>query len=237
MKGKLLLVSSASLLAIAAIVIIPTASQGKGPAKPKPIIWKGQCPEGGNGEGTGEKIKGKGGKEEERKKCQTISWGTLTFTVTNPALEAEITCKKSDAGNIWNSEEIKGFEDGRDETVLLNFYECHSKGSELCNTVAINALKLPWQSALSGSSPVIYDEISGVELEFACGSPGNQFKFTVKGTLIPKMVNGAPTVFEEFTAAAGTLSGTSSAGPVEVTVTGKDYNLGFGKGEKLKVAF
>jgi hypothetical protein len=196
-----------SLLAISALMVVTGATQAAKPKEEKSPIWKG-C--------KGELFL-KGGK------CQTISWGTLTF---ENAEIGNVTCKKSDAGNIWNPKEVPN-ESGHDEVVLLDFYECTSS-EERCPGVSIKALNLPWQTALfNNGTGGVYDRIEGIELEVTCPPKP---AFIEKGTLRPTMVNGNP-LYENFTAAAGSL--TSPYGPV--TVTGKDKNQGFENQERLKV--
>jgi hypothetical protein len=191
-----------SLLAVAAFVVVPAVTQAK-PKETKPAIWTG--------------CHGK----ESKGKCQVVSWGTLTFTFLQKSTGiGTFTCKKSDAGNIWNP--AKG--NGLDEVVLLDFYECKS---EQCPApVAITALKLPWQTELIRNGNAIFDSIKGIELEFKCGGSS----VIATGELTPKMVNNNPT-YEEFTAASGLLS--SPLGPVEVT--GRDKMMGFENQEKIKV--
>jgi hypothetical protein len=205
--NKMRLISLGPLLLTAAFAVVPAVAQAKEKTKPeKPAYWSG--------------CKTKGTTDEN---CQVISWGTLTFKLGQEV--GSVTCKKSDAGNIWNPNGTAA--NGLDEITLLAFYECKTE-SPACPSITITALNLPWPSELFYSGGVPFDRINGIDLEFKCGASTIT---TATGSLTPKMVNGSPTVYEEFTAASGTLA--SSLGPVEVS--GKDYNLGFEKGEKLKV--
>ena len=79
-------------------------------------------------------------------KEQTVSSGKLTFnTAVGP-----VTCKKSDAGNIWNPTEGNGL----DETVLFDLYEC--SGGECPKGVTVKASGLPWPSELTEEGGVIH---------------------------------------------------------------------------------
>ncbi len=209
MKKRTLCVGLMSVLAVASLAVISTAAPAAG-AKPKPPpVWSG-C--------KGEQFKFGG-------KCQTISWGTLTFQSENSEL-GSITCKKSDAGNIWNPlAEFPNHLPGLDEVVLMDFYECKSSQ---CQGATVTARNLPWQTELFRVGTAIFDRITGIELEFTCKSPA--FNFNATGTLSPKMVNGNP-LYEEFTAASGALA--SPAG--KITITGHDKNMGFENQERLKV--
>lgn len=203
---KALTLGVVASLAAVAMVIAPSMSQG---AKSTVPVWSG-CRELSTG---------------ESKKCQTISWGTLTFKFPQSSEVGSITCKKSDAANIWDTNE-----GGVDETVLMDFYECSSTTSA-CHAPVVVAKKLPWNTVLktsgSGTAATIFDEVTGVELEITC--PAGPI-INAGGSLKPRIVNGNP-IKEEFTSSTGTL--TSTLGTVEVT--GIDKMMGFVNQEKVKV--
>ena len=151
-----------------------------------------------------------GGTEE--KKVQTVSSGTLTFTTT----VGVITCKKSDAGNIWNPTEGNGL----DETILFDLYECSSP--ECPNSVTVTAAKLPWSSELVEEAAIIRDKSTGMELAVNC--EGHKVKY--HGELEPKFVNAAKKTwaFDEFDEGAGTLTSGSEG---TLKIGGKDLMAGF----------
>ncbi len=148
------------------------------------------------------------------KKVQTISWGKVTFN--SPA--GPVTCKKSDAGNIWNPE---GGGAGLDETVLFNLYECQA--GECPKGVTVSASGLPWPSELEeapAGSGVIRDKTTGMSLAIECESRAT-WHYT--GELAPKVVNGTKTkpTFEEFDEGSGALESPEGLAPLKVTGTDK----------------
>jgi hypothetical protein len=189
-----------SLLAVAALVVVPAVTQGakaKSAATkpPKPPLWT--C-------GTI--------KPTESKKCQVITWGTLTFKFLEPPGLGSVTCKKSNAENVWNP----SVGPGRDEVVLLDFYECHGT----CKLPEVKASGLPWPTELERVGVEVRNKIKNIKLE-VCGIP-------LEGELTPKMVNSSPT-YEEFTSASGFLHGPGAV----VEVTGRDKVMGFENQEKV----
>lgn len=128
-----------------------------------------------------------------------------------------VTCKKSDAGNVWNPE----IGPGLDETVLFDLYECHGE-AENCAKVEVTATGLPWPSELvEEAGGVIRDKTTGINLTIVCEGQAEHYT----GELSPKVVNGTKKTpsFEEFGPGAGALRGESG----ELTVSGKDYMAGF----------
>ncbi|HUH80950.1 MAG TPA: hypothetical protein VLZ06_06450 [Solirubrobacteraceae bacterium] len=147
-------------------------------------------------------------------KEQTISWGKLTFTTP----VGPVTCKKSDAGNIWNPK--KG--NGLDETVLFDLYECSAE--ECPKGVEVTASGLPWNTELEEVSGVIRDKMTGVALSVDC--EGRVFNFA--GELTPKVVKATKKTpgIDEFDAGSGGLQSTEGTG-FELKVAGKDNMAGF----------
>lgn len=131
---------------------------------------------------------------------QTYSWGKLTFST---GVGAVATCKKSDAGNVWNPEAGTGL----DDTVLFDLYECQGEkveGEEVCPDAEVTASGLPWQSELEEVDGVIRDRTTGMTLTIDCEE---EELGTFTGELAPKVINGSATKasFEEFEAASGEL--------------------------------
>ncbi len=142
-----------------------------------------------------------------------------------------LTCKKSDAGNIWNSELGLGL----DETVLFDLYEC---SSEQCLAPVVTASRLPWPSSLEEApvgTGVIRDRTRGIALSVECqaGKSGGAFAETFTGELAPRWRNGSATTgpsYDEFDEASGVLTGEPGN---ELRITGNDYMAGFEKGELI----
>jgi IPT/TIG domain len=173
-------------------------------------------------------------------KVQTMSWGTLSFKFTHstlfhgegeggPSEYTEITCKKSDAGNVWNAENGVGL----DETVLLDFYECRgyentARESRLCPEadVEVTASELPWDSELEEVDHVVRDRSKGMNVSLRCRGTG---ELDFSGELAPAVVNGNPS-YEEFGVGSGTLTGT--VGTLEVR--GDDYFADFEDDEPIR---
>lgn len=146
-------------------------------------------------------------------KEQTVSSGKLTFQTA----VGQISCKKADAGNIWNPE--KG--NGMDETVLFDLYECAAP--ECPKGVTVTAMGLPWQSELVAEGGVIRDRSSGVGFTIECEGR----KFSYSGEITPKLVNATKKswAYDEFGEGSGSLSSTSGVAPM--TISGKDSMAGF----------
>jgi hypothetical protein len=163
-------------------------------------------------------------------KAQVITWGTLTLA--NATL-GTITCKVSDAGNIWNP---AGEGNGLDEIVLFQNYECSVVPSTACEAgLAVTASGLPWATELFvDAKGVIRDRVKGVKVTVTCTKPVVSLLF--EGELTPKWVNGtsaAKPSFIEFDAESGHLTnGTVGEGKVG----GKDKVLGFEEQELITVA-
>jgi hypothetical protein len=161
-------------------------------------------------------------------KAQTISWGTLTFS---PSSGGAVTCKKSDAGNVWNEGGV-----AKDETVLFDLYECRAE-PECPAGVQVTASGLPWHSELERVEGVIRDKTTGISLTIRCGESA----FTFTGQLTPKFTNMPGTAhptFDEFGEGSGELE-LETPGTKEVTtlkVTGDDKMLGFEEGDEVITA-
>src|SRR4029077_6818135 len=164
---------------------------------------------------------------------QTISWGKLFFSAPNIGT---VTCKKSDAGNVWNPANGRP---GLDETVLFDLYEC---SSSTCRTPVVTASGLPWQTALEESplgSGVIRDRTKGMIVTIECagieegkeGKEGEPIVETLVGETTPRYRNSskAGPSYEEFDAGAGALHGEGGA----LKITGNDYTAGFDKSEPI----
>ena len=140
-----------------------------------------------------------------------------------------LTCKKSDAGNIFNE---KG--QGLDETVLFDLYEC---SSENCPAPVVTASGLPWPSTLEESplgSGVIRDRTRGMILRIECGAGKEEGAFgeTFTGEVNPRWHNGSTKTgpsYDEFGEGSGALTGQAGN---QLTITGNDYTAGF---EKLEL--
>jgi hypothetical protein len=146
-------------------------------------------------------------------KEQTQSSGTLTFhTAIGP-----VTCKKADAGDIWNP--TGG--NGRDDTVLFDLYECSA--GECPKGVTVTASGLPWQSELIEEGGVVRDRSKGVGFTIDC--EGREFAYN--GEVTPKFVSAAGKSwgYDEFGEGSGSLA--SDAGGAPLTISGKDSMAGF----------
>jgi hypothetical protein len=156
-------------------------------------------------------------------KTQVITWGKLTLTASNGLV---ITCKKVDAGNVWNVSEATA---GKDNTEVFVNYECKSEPEATCAPLGVKteAKGLPWATELA-AGPV--DKIKGIEITVTCN--GTPVTFT--GELSPKVVNGTSAEkpsYDEFTTGTGTLT----APGLTATVVGKDKILGFENQELITV--
>jgi hypothetical protein len=163
-------------------------------------------------------------------KVQVISWGTLTLT--NATL-GTLTCKVSDAGNIWNPASEGN---GLDEIVLFNNYECSISPAAACEAgLAVTASGLPWATELFvDTEGVIRDRIKGIKVTVTCTKPVVSLLF--EGELTPKWVNGtsaAKPSFAEFDSKSGHLTNGSVG---EAKVGGKDKVLGFEEQELITLA-
>ncbi|MGH2853056.1 MAG: hypothetical protein ACRDLF_02545 [Solirubrobacteraceae bacterium] len=144
-------------------------------------------------------------------KQAVVTHGTLTLH----ALGITITCTVKDAGVIWNN----SAGEGRDEITVFTNEKCKASNEEAppkgCPTPTIEALGLPWQTALVAGTP-IRDKIAGIQVELACaGSAVGVFE----GSLTPEIVNGSPTE-AVFGAGSGELE--EPIAKLKATVTGSD---------------
>ncbi len=160
----------------------------------------------------------------EGQKAQTYSWGTLTFS--SPGIEelvhGTITCKKSDAGDVWNEGG-----NGHDDTVLFDLYECHAPE---CPGVSVTSSDLPWYSELvENAAGVVKDKSTGVHLTFKCGERELEYE----GEVAPKVVNASKgkATYEEFGEGSSKMEGSKEAGKLQIT--GKDYQAGFEEGDEV----
>ena len=141
-----------------------------------------------------------------------------------------LTCKKSDAGNIFNE---KG--QGLDETVLFDLYEC---SSETCPDPVVTASNLPWPSTLEElpvGSGIIRDRTRGMQLRIECaeGKEEGAFSETFTGEPAPRWHNGSAKTgpsYDEFGEGSGALTGEPGQ---ELKISGNDYTAGFEKGELI----
>ncbi len=141
-----------------------------------------------------------------------------------------LTCKKSDAGNIWDE---KG--QGLDETVLFDLYEC---SSESCPDPVVTASNLPWPSILEEApvgSGIIRDRTRGMQLRIECAAAKGEAAFgeTFTGEPTPRWHNGSSKTgpsYDEFGEGSGALGGEPGN---ELKISGNDYTAGFEKGELL----
>lgn len=137
--------------------------------------------------------------------------GSLTFTLRAPtgAPLGSIKCKVADLENVQN-----GPNGGTDEMIRFSLTGCKVKGKPpACPpgaTPEVNALGLPWRSALTPGPP-IRDEFVGVALEVACSGA---VVGVYTGSLTPEV--GASVLV--FGAGSGVLSG--GGGLLEIS--GKD---------------
>ena len=160
----------------------------------------------------------------EGKKAQTYSWGTLTFS--SPGIEelahGTITCKKSDAGDVWNEGG-----NGHDDTVLFDLYECQAPE---CPDVSVTSSDLPWYSELvENAAGVVKDKSTGVHLTFKCGERELEYE----GEVAPKVVNSSKgkATYEEFSEGSSKMEGSKEEGKLQIT--GKDYQAGFEEGDEV----
>lgn len=142
-----------------------------------------------------------------------------------------VTCKKSDAGNVWNPE---GGDAGLDETVLFDLYECRS--AQCPKGVSVTASGMPWPSELEeapAGSNVIRDRTTGITVTINC--EGRESVFT--GEWTPRFRNGtaAKPSFEEFGEGSGELVSASNEGP-SLKITGYDKMVGFEEGDEVITA-
>ena len=160
-------------------------------------------------------------------KVQVITFGRLSLTIGTTT----ITCKVSDAGNIWNTVLANP---GLDEIVLFVNYECTISSESVCKKgLELTASGLPWLTELNeveeGGKKVLRDRIKGIKVTFKCAEPVVNEVF--EGELNPKFVNNSPS-FAEFDTASGHLT---SAHLGNATVSGKDFVEGFEHGEAVQV--
>jgi hypothetical protein len=162
----------------------------------------------------------------EAEKLQVISFGKLKLTL---ASGVSITCKVSDAGNIWN---VALAEPGKDEVTSFVTYECVASPAEDCPEPEIIAKGLPWKTELgenAAKEPIV--KIKGIKVTLFCSKVEVT---TFEGELSPTLTN--PTVSEPlvltFTAATGTLE---NAAKEKAKVEGADRIVGFEHGEGIFV--
>lgn len=164
----------------------------------------------------------------EHQKAQTYSWGTLTFS--SPGIEelvhGTITCKKSDAGDVWNEGG-----NGHDDTVLFDLYECSAPE---CKDVSVTSSDLPWYSELvQGAAGVVKDKSTGVHLTFRCGERELEYE----GEVAPKVVNASKgkATYEEFGEGSSKMEGSKEAGKEagKLQISGNDYQAGFEEGDEV----
>lgn len=164
-------------------------------------------------------------------KTPVVTFGTLTLTVGADT----ITCRVSDAGNVWNTLISNP---GLDEIVQFQNYACTIAPAAACTAgLELTASGLPWSTELNeveepvGSGKfVLRDKIKGIKVTFKCTAP-MAINEVFEGELNPKFTNNSPS-FVEFDAAAGHLT---SAHLGNGTVGGKDKILGFENGEQIQV--
>jgi hypothetical protein len=163
---------------------------------------------------------------------QTISWGRITLSVVKGGVPGSFaTCKKSDAGNVWNP---VGGGAGQDNTVLFDLYEC--EGEKICppGTTSIKGTssRLPWATELIEPSPgVIRDETKMMRMTIECEEAGKVVaSIPFIGSLKPKVLHGTSALhpgYEEFEPASGELEVEGSGGTITVALEGVDKQQGF----------
>jgi hypothetical protein len=153
-------------------------------------------------------------------KTQVITWGKLTL---HNATLGEVTCKKIDAGNVWNTVLANP---GLDNIEAFTLYECTSTTCE--GTTTVTAAGLPWLTELVAGPP-IRDKTTGISVTIKCTKPVVEATFT--GELTPEFVNDSPS-YTEFGAGSGHLTSSVFG---EGTVTGKDKIMGFENQEQIQV--
>jgi hypothetical protein len=171
-------------------------------------------------------------------RTQTMSWGTITArTVKGGVPGAFVTCKKSDAGNVWNP---VGGGAGQDNTVLFDLYEC--EGEKICpagaTAIKVTSSRLPWMTELIEPSPgVIRDETRLMRMTIECEEGGKVVaSIPFVGSLKPKVLHGTSAThpgFEEFEPGSGELEVEGSGGSVTVQLEGEDKQLGFSEQELI----
>ena len=110
---------------------------------------------------------------------QTItigSSGPLSLTLKRRGFAGiKVKCATSGDDAVWN-----GLEEGLDETRSIVF-TC--AGVEACRAPTATAVALPWHSRLYGVEHPLFDEWSGVSIDFACGATDYG---VFSGTLVPQ---------------------------------------------------
>ena len=139
--------------------------------------------------------------------------GKLTFnTAVGP-----VTCKKSDAGNIWNPTEGNGL----DETELVRpLRVLRRRMPERGDGESVRAALAIGTDRRRG---VIRDKSTGVTLTVECEGRS----FTYSGEIKPEFVNATKKTwgYDEFDAESGSLQ--SPEGLAPLTISGKDSMAGF----------
>lgn len=139
------------------------------------------------------------------KKKTVKTEGALTLGPI-PGTTITLNCKVKDADILENpASGGAGVDLMRAFKVTCGPNPCPVNSAGVQGALKVNALKLPWVTKLI-EVPPIADEISGMELEFACKKSGPLF--TLSGTLFPWVNPGSL----EFTPATGTLSGVPVVG-------------------------
>jgi hypothetical protein len=142
------------------------------------------------------------------KKMKVKTEGGLTFSNLIPGTTITVTCKVKDVEVLENPasggagvDVMKAF-----KLTSCEPNPCPVNSAGIQGKLKVKALKLPWATKLV-EVPPIADEISGMEIEFACSKTG--LLTTVSGTLSPWVNPG----FLEFNSpATGTLGGVSVNG-------------------------
>ncbi|HEV2923904.1 MAG TPA: hypothetical protein VGW98_07710 [Solirubrobacteraceae bacterium] len=207
---KKLVISFAPLLAIVAFAVMPAAAQ----AVPHWTV---------------------NGALATSEHTQITSWGTVTFRVVKGGTGA-VTCKKADAGDIWNP---VGGGAGLDSTVLFAYYECEGEGvCPVGDTLKVTSSALPWASELIEVAGVIRDETKAMHVAIECYEPGGKLAGSTSfvGSLKPRVVHGSSALhpgFEEFDPGSGELEVEGSKGAVTSKGEGEDKMLGFTEQELI----
>jgi hypothetical protein len=155
-------------------------------------------------------------------KTQVITWGKLTLT--NATL-GKVTCKKIDAGNVWNTTEAAV---GKDNIEVFVLYECTAAACPSPGVLTVTAAGLPWLTELVAGTP-IRDKTTGISVTIKCTEPAVEAVFT--GELTPEFVNDSPS-YTEFGPGSGHLTSSVFG---EGTITGKDKIMGFENQEQIQV--
>lgn len=159
-------------------------------------------------------------------KLQVVTFGKLKLTL---ASGAAVSCKVSDAGNVWNTLLA---EPGKDEVVLFVNYECVSEPAAACPEPEIVAEGLPWKTELTAAGA---DKITGAKVALFCSkAKQGSFEEEAGKLLEPTLTN--PTTSEPLVATFSATTGElTSALLGKAKVEGKDRLVGFEHGENIFV--